>query len=243
MPDEVQGVVATAKGKPVVTTTIVVPDPGPGEAKVRIQACGVCHTDLHYRRRRDQRRLPLPPRARGGRRGRRRRARCHRRCARRLRDPQLASGLRRMSGMPARSALVLLQHPQCVPADDPRRRHTALPRARHRGLRREDVGGRRPVHQGGPVGPARGRRSAGLWGHGRARCGHAHRRGRLRRLGGRLRMRRCWLRGGSRRPPGRCHPDHRHRPRRSQARAGPTVRSHPHGGRLGCRPRRAPCES
>ena len=25
------------------------PDPGPGEAKVRVQACGVCHTDLHYR--------------------------------------------------------------------------------------------------------------------------------------------------------------------------------------------------
>ena len=30
-------------------TTIVVPDPGPGEALVRVQACGVCHTDLHYR--------------------------------------------------------------------------------------------------------------------------------------------------------------------------------------------------
>ncbi|GAA3373816.1 S-(hydroxymethyl)mycothiol dehydrogenase [Streptomyces racemochromogenes] len=31
------------------TTTILVPDPGPGEALVKIQACGVCHTDLHYR--------------------------------------------------------------------------------------------------------------------------------------------------------------------------------------------------
>lgn len=30
-------------------TTILVPDPGPGEALVKIQACGVCHTDLHYR--------------------------------------------------------------------------------------------------------------------------------------------------------------------------------------------------
>ena len=29
--------------------TIVVPDPGPGEAVVAVQACGVCHTDLHYR--------------------------------------------------------------------------------------------------------------------------------------------------------------------------------------------------
>jgi S-(hydroxymethyl)mycothiol dehydrogenase len=29
--------------------TVLVPDPGPGEAVVRVQACGVCHTDLHYR--------------------------------------------------------------------------------------------------------------------------------------------------------------------------------------------------
>jgi S-(hydroxymethyl)mycothiol dehydrogenase len=29
--------------------TVVVPDPGPGEARVTVQACGVCHTDLHYR--------------------------------------------------------------------------------------------------------------------------------------------------------------------------------------------------
>jgi S-(hydroxymethyl)mycothiol dehydrogenase len=29
--------------------TVLVPDPGPGEALVRVQACGVCHTDLHYR--------------------------------------------------------------------------------------------------------------------------------------------------------------------------------------------------
>jgi S-(hydroxymethyl)mycothiol dehydrogenase len=29
--------------------TINVPDPGPGEALVQVQACGVCHTDLHYR--------------------------------------------------------------------------------------------------------------------------------------------------------------------------------------------------
>ena len=45
----VRGVVAKAKGAPVTIETILVPDPGPGEAVVRIQACGVCHTDLHYR--------------------------------------------------------------------------------------------------------------------------------------------------------------------------------------------------
>ncbi len=41
--------IARAKGEPVSIETIVIPDPGPGEAVVAIQACGVCHTDLHYR--------------------------------------------------------------------------------------------------------------------------------------------------------------------------------------------------
>src|SRR5579872_2229444 len=49
MAHEVRGVVATAKKEPVTVETITVPDPGPGEALVRIKACGVCHTDLHYR--------------------------------------------------------------------------------------------------------------------------------------------------------------------------------------------------
>ncbi|WP_328953302.1 S-(hydroxymethyl)mycothiol dehydrogenase [Kitasatospora purpeofusca] len=49
MAQQVKAVVARAKGAPVEVTTIVVPDPGLGEAVVRIQACGVCHTDLHYR--------------------------------------------------------------------------------------------------------------------------------------------------------------------------------------------------
>ncbi|MET8542175.1 S-(hydroxymethyl)mycothiol dehydrogenase [Kitasatospora sp. NPDC004799] len=49
MPQQVKAVIARAKGAPVEVATIVVPDPGPGEAVVRIQACGVCHTDLHYR--------------------------------------------------------------------------------------------------------------------------------------------------------------------------------------------------
>ncbi len=49
MGHEVRGVVAPAKGAKVEVTTVVVPDPGPGEALVRVRACGVCHTDLHYR--------------------------------------------------------------------------------------------------------------------------------------------------------------------------------------------------
>ena len=49
MPQTVNGVVARAKGAPVAVEEIVVPDPGPGEAVVGVQACAVCHTDLHYR--------------------------------------------------------------------------------------------------------------------------------------------------------------------------------------------------
>lgn len=49
MPYTVQGVVARGKGEPVSLETVIVPDPGPGEAVVNVQACGVCHTDLHYR--------------------------------------------------------------------------------------------------------------------------------------------------------------------------------------------------
>jgi S-(hydroxymethyl)mycothiol dehydrogenase len=49
MPHEVRGVIAAAKQEPVRIETVIVPDPGPGEALVRVQACGVCHTDLHYR--------------------------------------------------------------------------------------------------------------------------------------------------------------------------------------------------
>ena len=49
MPHEVQGVIAVGKGEPVRLEAIIVPDPGPGEVLVRVQASGVCHTDLHYR--------------------------------------------------------------------------------------------------------------------------------------------------------------------------------------------------
>ncbi|MFD4676017.1 S-(hydroxymethyl)mycothiol dehydrogenase [Lentzea sp. NPDC058450] len=45
----VNGVVAAGRGAKVTVETILVPDPGPGEALVKVQACGVCHTDLHYR--------------------------------------------------------------------------------------------------------------------------------------------------------------------------------------------------
>jgi len=49
MGQTVRGVVARTVKEPVTVTDIVVPDPGRGEAVVKVQACGVCHTDLHYR--------------------------------------------------------------------------------------------------------------------------------------------------------------------------------------------------
>src|SRR5258705_9859871 len=49
MNEQVRGVVARSVKQAVTVETIVVPDPGPGEVTVRVQACGVCHTDLHYR--------------------------------------------------------------------------------------------------------------------------------------------------------------------------------------------------
>ena len=49
MVHEVNGVVAGSKGAPVSIETVLIPDPGPGEALVRVKACCVCHTDLHYR--------------------------------------------------------------------------------------------------------------------------------------------------------------------------------------------------
>lgn len=49
MSQQVRAVVAKAKGEPVSIEIIDIPDPGPGEVIVKIDACGVCHTDLHYR--------------------------------------------------------------------------------------------------------------------------------------------------------------------------------------------------
>src|SRR6476469_470388 len=49
MPQQVRGVIARAKGKPVEIATITIPNPGPGEVVVKVATCGVCHTDLTYR--------------------------------------------------------------------------------------------------------------------------------------------------------------------------------------------------
>ncbi|QFQ02056.1 S-(hydroxymethyl)mycothiol dehydrogenase [Corynebacterium urogenitale] len=49
MTQTVQGVIARAKGEPVELTDVVIPTPGDNDVIVKIQACGVCHTDLAYR--------------------------------------------------------------------------------------------------------------------------------------------------------------------------------------------------
>ncbi|NIY63411.1 S-(hydroxymethyl)mycothiol dehydrogenase [Streptomyces malaysiensis] len=49
MPQEARAVVAVKKGAPVEVLPVLVPEPGAGEVLVGVQACGVCHTDLHYR--------------------------------------------------------------------------------------------------------------------------------------------------------------------------------------------------
>ena len=133
MASEVRGVVATAVGEPVRVVTVVVPDPGPGEAVVAVQACGVCHTDLHYREGGINDDFPfllgheaagvveaVGPDVTDGR-------------TRRLRGPQLAGRLRRVPVVPPGPAPVLLRHPQRHPEDDAGRRHPALAGARASG--------------------------------------------------------------------------------------------------------------
>ncbi|MFI8996873.1 S-(hydroxymethyl)mycothiol dehydrogenase [Streptomyces sp. NPDC053542] len=49
MPHEARAAIAVKKGAPVEVLPVLVPDPGPGEVLVQIQACGVCPTDLRTR--------------------------------------------------------------------------------------------------------------------------------------------------------------------------------------------------
>ncbi|OZC83930.1 S-(hydroxymethyl)mycothiol dehydrogenase [Rhodococcus sp. 06-412-2C] len=49
MAETVRGVIARSKNALVELVDIVIPDPGPNDVVVKVQACGVCHTDLTYR--------------------------------------------------------------------------------------------------------------------------------------------------------------------------------------------------
>ena len=199
MPQTVQGVIARAKGEPVEVVDIVIPDPGPGEAVVAVQACGVCHTDLHYREGGINNDYPfllgheaagiveaVGPRGGPG----------------RLRHPQLAGRVRSVPGLPQGEAAVLLRYPQRHATDDAHRRYAPGPGPRDRRFRREDPGRRRAVHQGRGLGP-RGGGAAWLRCDGGIRCRGQHRwrHARGHRCGHRLRWRgQC---GGCRCPGGR----------------------------------------
>ena len=228
MAQTVQGVIARAKGAPVELVDVIVPDPGPGEAVVAVQACGVCHTDLHYREGGINDDFPflLGHEAAGvvesvgegvtevapG----------------RLRDPQLAGGLRPVPGLRRGKPWY------CFNTHNAKQKMTLTdgtelsPALGHRRLRRQDPGRSRPVHQGRPVGEARGRRPARLRRDGRAGRGDEHRQRRPRRHRGRDRLRRSRVRGRRRCPPGRRRADHRRRHRRPEARVGQGPRRHPH---------------
>ena len=77
MVHKVKAVIAKEKNAPVSVETILVPDPGPGEALVDILTCGVCHTDLHYKQGGITDDFPYPAGPRGHRCGQCRRARRH----------------------------------------------------------------------------------------------------------------------------------------------------------------------
>ncbi len=49
MPITGMGIISRKAGQPTEVEEIVLEEPGPGEVLVRIQASGVCHTDLHYK--------------------------------------------------------------------------------------------------------------------------------------------------------------------------------------------------
>ena len=192
MAHEVRAVVAKAKQQPVTIETISVPDPGPGEALVKVQACGVCHTDLHYREGGINDDFPVPPRPRG--RGRRRigRRRRHEREPRRLRRPR--AGGRRAAPV-ARAAKGRPWY--CFDSANATQKMTldgvdALARARHRRVRREDA------RRGGavrPIDPSARPEAAGLLGCGvMAGLGAAMYTGNVQRGDTRRRVR-VWRRG------------------------------------------------
>ena len=176
MPQTVQGVVARGKGEPVELETIIVPDPGPGEALVQVQACGVCHTDLHYREGGINDDFPF------------------------LLGHEAAGVVEAVGDGVTEVApgdfVILNWRAVCGECRACRRgrpwycfnthnatqkmtlagRHRALARARHRRLRGEDAGARRPVHEGRPGRQPGGRGPARLRRDGRPRRRDQHRR-------------------------------------------------------------------
>ncbi len=171
MPSQVRAVVAHSKDAPVQVETIIVPDPGPGEALVTVQACGCATTDLHYREGGIGDDFPylLGHEAAGDGGGGRRRGDQRRRRGR-LRHPELAGGVGRLPVLPARATPWY-----CFNTHNAQQKMTLADGTRvvagpgHRSVRGEDSRRRRPMHHCGPDGPGHGGRTARLRGGGRTR--------------------------------------------------------------------------
>ena len=175
MPRTVEGVVSMAVGEPVTMENIVIPDPGPGEAVVAIQACGVCHTDLHYREGGISNDYPffLGHEAAGV-----------------VEEvgpdvTEVAPGdfvilnWRAVCGQ-CRSCLrgrpnICFSTHNAAQEDEARGRHRTVGCVGDRRLRRGDPGGRRSVHEGRSGGVRGGGRPAGMRRDGRHRRGSEHR--------------------------------------------------------------------
>ena len=221
---QVKAVVARAQGEPVSIETINVPDPGPGEAVVKIQACGVCHTDLHYREGGINDEFPflLGHEAAG--------------IVEAVGDDvtEVAPGdfvvlnwravcgdCRACKRGEPWYCFATHNATQKMTLADGEGRHRALARAGHRRLRREDPRRCRPVHQGRGGRASRCGRPARLRRDGRPRRGDQHRQRRSWQQRGRHRVRRC-RRGCDRRLGARRRGhDHRGRHRRQEARRRP----------------------
>src|SRR5664280_1384619 len=158
MPSTVKGVIARTKGAPVELVDVIVPDPGPGEAVVKIEACGVCHTDVHYREGGINDEFPflLGHEAAGV-------------------VEAVGEGVTNVApGVCEGQAAVLLQHPQRQAEDDLDRWHGALAGVRDRRVHREDPGCGRSMHQGRRASRCHHRGSAGLRGDGGVWCCGQH---------------------------------------------------------------------
>ncbi len=46
---QIRAAVLEEFGQPLVVQDVDLDEPGPGEVLVRLEACGVCHTDLPFR--------------------------------------------------------------------------------------------------------------------------------------------------------------------------------------------------
>ena len=229
MAHEVRAVVARAKQQPVTIETISVPDPGPGEALVKVKACGVCHTDLHYREGGINDDFPflLGHEAAGiveavgdG---------CHERESRRHRRHRVAGSVRHLPFLREGPPVVLLQLGERHAEDDDRR-HVELSPALGIGAFAEKT--LVAATQCVPIDPSAKPEAAGLIGCGvMAGLGAAMYTGNVQR-GDTVAVFGCGGVGDAR-DPGRgarrsAH-DHRRRHRSAEARMGKGLRRDPHG--------------